>query len=126
MNYIKGRVLEIHADAEQKRGAIIEYSSNSIPVAGEYFQATRLGDMETIFPLSLFPSTLNLRDNDADKVEISVAAPIPISWQPGTILNISQPLGTGFKIPALVKKLGLVALGDSAARLMPLVAFALG
>jgi hypothetical protein len=34
---------------------------------------------------------------------------------------LSQPLGHGFNIPALVKKLGLVALGDSPARLLPLV-----
>lgn len=118
-------VLEIHQETDQKRGAIIECPPESIPTAGQYFQATRIGDLETVFPLSLFPSRVNLGDNGKDKVEITIAAPIPVSWQPGTLLNLSQPLGQGFKIPALVKKLGLVALGDSAARLMPLVRDAL-
>ncbi|MBW8012907.1 MAG: hypothetical protein FVQ83_16945 [Chloroflexi bacterium] len=121
MNFAKGRVLEIHQETGQKRGAIIVCPPESIPAAGQYLQATRRDDIEFVFPRSLFPSKVGKDNQGVDLAEFKVAPPIPPSWQPGSVLNLSKPLGQGFNIPALVKKLGLVALGDSPARLLPLV-----
>ena len=47
--------------------------------------------------------------------------PIPLAWKPGTSLDLVGPLGHGFDLPREVQRLGLIALGDTISRLMPLV-----
>jgi len=49
------------------------------------------------------------------------APPIPVSWRPGMNLDLVGPLGHGFDLPREVRRLGLVALGETVSRLMPLV-----
>ncbi len=48
------------------------------------------------------------------------APPIPLSWEPGSPLMLRGPLGKGFNLPAYVKRLALVAMGETAERLLPL------
>jgi hypothetical protein len=55
-----------------------------------------------------------------------VAPPIPPMWQPGIILSLRGPLGRGFSLPASARCIALVSLGDTAARLKPLIPAALG
>jgi len=53
------------------------------------------------------------------------APPAPPAWGPGTELALRGPFGRPFRPPAGLRRLALAALGESAARLMPLVETAL-
>jgi hypothetical protein len=53
------------------------------------------------------------------------APPIPSSWRPGDELYLHGPYGRGFSMPAATRRLALVSLGITPARLMPLVRQAL-
>jgi len=54
-----------------------------------------------------------------------IAPPIPQSWQPGTTLLLRGPLGRGFSLPSSARRVALVPLGETSARLKPLLAAAL-
>ena len=54
-----------------------------------------------------------------------VAPPIPRIWQPGTSLSLRGPLGRGFSLPASARRVALVSLGETPARLKPVLATAL-
>jgi dihydroorotate dehydrogenase electron transfer subunit len=43
-----------------------------------------------------------------------------VTWGPGTDLELVGPLGHGFDLPGDIQRLGLVALGETVSRLMPL------
>lgn len=49
------------------------------------------------------------------------AGALPGTWLPGTSLNLRGPLGKGFILPPGVRRVALAALGDTVARLLPLV-----
>ena len=49
------------------------------------------------------------------------AAPIPMHWQPGMSLVLTGPCGCGFELPTRIRHLAIIAFGNSAARLMPLI-----
>jgi NAD(P)H-flavin reductase len=51
--------------------------------------------------------------------------PIPDHWIPGTHLELRGPLGKGFQLPASGQRIGLASLGNSPARLLPLIPGAL-
>jgi hypothetical protein len=53
------------------------------------------------------------------------APPLPSAWAPGTRLTLYGPLGRGFDMPAMARRFALAALGESMARLLPLVLSAL-
>lgn len=54
-----------------------------------------------------------------------VAPPLSPTWRPGTSLSLRGPLGRGFSMPASIRYIALVVLGETAARLKPLLAVAL-
>ena len=54
-----------------------------------------------------------------------VAPPIPRTWQPGTSLFLRGPLGQGFSLPGSARRVALVPLGETSARLEPVLAAAL-
>ena len=54
------------------------------------------------------------------------APPLPETWLPGAPLSLRGPLGKGFNLPRTARRVALVALGTSAARLLPLARLALG
>jgi len=54
-----------------------------------------------------------------------IAPPIPPTWSPGTRLSLRGPLGRGFTLPASARRVALVALSDTSARLRPLLLDAL-
>lgn len=54
-----------------------------------------------------------------------VAPPISRTWKAGTTLSLRGPLGRGFSLPASARKVALIALAESTARLKPLLALAL-
>lgn len=49
------------------------------------------------------------------------AADVPDSWRPGLDLSLRGPLGRGFTLPPIARKVGLVAFDDSPARLNGLI-----
>ena len=53
------------------------------------------------------------------------APPIPPTWRPGTSLSLRGPLGRGFILPASAKRVALAPLGETSARLKPLLMAAL-
>ena len=54
------------------------------------------------------------------------AAPfLPLAWTPGTQLNLRGPLGHGFAIPSLARKVALITFDESPARLHGLISIAL-
>jgi hypothetical protein len=50
-----------------------------------------------------------------------VAPPIPQAWQPGMSLSLRGPLGKGFSLPSSARRVALVSLAETSARLKPLL-----
>jgi hypothetical protein len=53
------------------------------------------------------------------------APPLPGDWSPGAALRLRGPLGRGFSIPIVARRIALIAPGDDPARLLPLSPLAL-
>lgn len=53
------------------------------------------------------------------------APPVPANWEPGSGLQLRGPLGRGFSPPGKLRRLALANLGESIARLQPLLQNAL-
>jgi dihydroorotate dehydrogenase electron transfer subunit len=53
------------------------------------------------------------------------APPAPPNWLPGTRLRLRGPLGRGFSIPEGVRRIALVAMEDTTARMLPLVSLSI-
>jgi Iron-sulfur cluster binding domain of dihydroorotate dehydrogenase B len=118
MGNATGRVIEIRLDASGQMGALIACTEATIPHAGQYLVAADLRDLEAPLGTPLFLE-------EHTPYGFWSAPPIPSSWRPGTSLALSGPLGHGFDVPRDIRRLGLVALGETAMRLMPLVRQAL-
>jgi NAD(P)H-flavin reductase len=114
MGHFTGRVNEIRLEAGGNREALIACPLEAIPQAGQYLHASNLDDPEEVLGIPLFL---------AEKPEHGFwAAPsIPNLWRPGMNLDLVGPLGHGFELPREVHRLGLVALGETVSRLMPLI-----
>jgi hypothetical protein len=54
-----------------------------------------------------------------------IAPPVERAWRPGISLSLRGPLGHGFSMPASVRRVALVAIDSTAARLKPLLPLAL-
>jgi len=88
-----------------------------IPMAGQYIMGYAPGDdpvlAEPLFLAEQAPGGF-------------WAAPsAPRGWAPGTELSLRGPLGRGFRLPAEMRRLALVALDAGVERLLPLIAPAL-
>lgn len=110
----KVKVVEIGLDAQGKPQVLITCPPSALPSAGQYFQAYAPGDAHQVLPISIFPS--EIRDDG-----FWSAPPAPESWLPGTELNLLGPLGKGFRMRESVRRLTLIALDESPARLLPLI-----
>ena len=109
-----GRVTEIRLEAGGQMEAFIACPDDAIPHAGQYLLASDMNDPQEVLGVSLILAEKSMHGFWA-------ATPIPISWIPGTYLDLVGPLGHGFELPREVQRLGLVALGDTVSRLMPLL-----
>jgi len=114
MRQTGGRVTEIRLEAGRQMEAFIACPDDAIPHAGQYLLASDMNDPQEVIGAALFLAEKSMHGFWA-------ATPIPISWRPGTYLDLVGPLGHGFELPREVQRLGLVALGDTVSRLMPLV-----
>jgi hypothetical protein len=114
MGHYQGRINEIRLDAGRQREALISCPAEAVPKAGQYLLAFDLDDAEAVLGHALFISEKSVHG-------FWTAAPIPVNWEPGTSLDLAGPLGHGFELPREVHRLGLVTLGNTVSRLMPLV-----
>jgi len=114
MGHFIGRVTEIRLDASKQMEAFIGCPVEAIPRAGQYLLASDLSQPGEVLGTAIFVAEMTVDGFWA-------APPIPLAWKPGTNLDLVGPLGHGFDLPREVQRLGLVALGDSISRMMPLV-----
>jgi dihydroorotate dehydrogenase B-like protein len=107
----KGQVSELILE-DGLRHARVSCAWNLIPAPGQYLLA---GDgSDSPLPVPLFHTDSALQGFIA-------AAPIPDSWNPGMELHLRGPLGRGFSLPSSVRKVGLIALDVSPARIRGLI-----
>jgi dihydroorotate dehydrogenase electron transfer subunit len=94
--------------------ACISYPAEAIPSAGQYLLASDLDDPGAVLGNPIFV---------IEKTRHGFwAAPLfPAAWGPGTNLDLVGPLGHGFDLPRNILRLGVVVLGETVARLMPLI-----
>ena len=114
MGHSRGRVTEIRLEAGRQMEAYIACPAGAVPAAGQYMLASDLDNPEAVLGIPLFKAENAMQGFWA-------APPIPVSWRPGMNLDLVGPLGHGFDLPREVRRLGLVALGETVSRLMPLV-----
>jgi NAD(P)H-flavin reductase len=107
----KGKVLELIL-ADGFHHVRVFCTPNLIPSPGQYLLA---GDgSDAPLPVPLFHT-------DSASQGFIAAGLIPNSWNPGTELYLRGPLGQGFSLPLSARKVGLVALDVSPARLKGLI-----
>jgi dihydroorotate dehydrogenase electron transfer subunit len=111
MHIGKGQVLELILE-DGFRHARVACPSSLIPAPGQYLLAGDRSD--TPLPVPLFPT-------DSAPQGFIAAAPIPGWWKPGMELQLRGPLGHGFHLPLSARKVALMALEASPARLRGLV-----
>jgi hypothetical protein len=109
MRTIAGRVAEVQLHLGQA-SVLIACPTEVVPAAGQYLLAVDEGSIQA--------TPLFLADNWSQG--FLAAPPFPRSWRPGTELILYGPLGQSFQLPADIQRLGLIALGDTNARLLPL------
>jgi dihydroorotate dehydrogenase electron transfer subunit len=121
VNVFTGTVTRIELGQDGGRRAEVACPKANIPSPGQYIQTHKMGDETAAVPVSLFLGGWPGEDAST----FTTAPPIPPDWQPGDALILRGPLGNGFTIPLRAKRVGLVALGDTVARLLPLAEMAL-
>jgi Iron-sulfur cluster binding domain of dihydroorotate dehydrogenase B len=106
-----GQVLETILEDGQ-RLAWIACPASLIPAAGQYLLASDASDSP--LPVPLFYT-------DSAPEGFLAAPPIPDTWMPGLSISLRGPLGRGFVIPALARKIALIGYDDTALRLRGLI-----
>jgi len=110
-----GELVELYLENGLAGGRLL-CPQNLIPSPGEYLLVHDGSDSS--LPASIF---------NAGSIPggFLIAPPIPQTWQPGTTLSLHGPLGHGFSMPTSARCIALVALGETSARLKPLLVEAL-
>lgn len=119
MKVFSGRVAEIQQSVDGKHQAVISLSGGKLPQPGQYLQAHRLIDVDSVVAVTLFPGGI---DKKQEENRFTTAPGVPANWQPGDELLLRGPLGKGFALPSQTSRLALAALGDSCVHLLPLAA----
>ena len=112
------RLSELRLDPNGQTQARLDCPPGAIPAPGQFMLAYAPQDSAAALATPLFAAEV-LADG------FWAAAPLPQTWQPGMDLRLRGPLGQGFALPETARRLALAALGDSAARLLPLAQQAL-
>jgi NAD(P)H-flavin reductase len=121
VNVYTGTIMRIELGQDGSRRAEIACPQETIPAPGQYIQAHKKEDDTAAVPLSLFLGRWSGEGASA----FTAAPPIPSDWQPGDVLTLRGSLGKGFTLPPRAKRVSLVALGETVARLLPLAEMAL-
>ncbi len=121
MRVYNGRIEETRLRVDGTVAAWIGCTASAIPQPGRYCMAWATDDLGAPLAIPVFAG-----ERSADG--FLTASPIPAIWSPGQQISLRGPLGHGFSLPAMARRLGLAVFGDSADRLLPLAnkALALG
>lgn len=114
MRTYPGQVLETRLDTAGAASAWISCPTAAVPTPGQYVLAWAPEDKQAPLATTLFAA------ETSDQGFLAVP-PLPPCWQPGTLLELRGPLGHGFNVPVPIRRLALAALGDTLARLLPLI-----
>ena len=107
MGNYSGQVTKVQLEPDGSVAAWIACSAGAIPRPGEY---TLAADQEAVLATPLFAS-------ESTSSGFLAAPAIPARWAPGNMLQLRGPRGHGFSLPETVKRLALVAVGDTVSRL---------
>jgi len=119
------KVTEIQSTVDGFTTIQIACPSRMIPAPGQYLAAHRSGAADSGLSVPLFPAGFSSHPTVGGSTLLNTLPSQPINGSPGTTLRIHGPLGRGFDLPKETRRLALVALGDTAARLLPLISTAL-
>lgn len=100
-------------EAEGRLGAKIACPPGAVPLAGQYVSAREVEGSDS-------PQAAVLYCGGFWESGFIAAPPAPPDWRPGMHVFLAGPLGKGFQLPPRAKRIGLVALGESVSRLLPL------
>lgn len=112
-----GELVELYLESGLTGGRLL-CPQNLIPAPGQYLLVHD--------PASDSPLPAPVFNAGSVPGGFLVAPPIPQTWKPGMSLALRGPLGRGFSLPVSARCVALVALGETSARLKPLLAEALG
>lgn len=118
MRQFNAVIHEIRFDSASAPAAWVACPTEAIPAPGQYVSAWAPSDSAAPLATPLFAAKI-------DQGGFLAAPPAPRSWEPGLVLELRGPLGRGFSLPMTTRRLALVALGESNARLMPVIDLAL-
>ena len=117
MNQYVGRILEFRLEADGRRSAVIACPEKAVPAPGQYVLAHAPSD-----PNSLLAEPLFLQQKSSAGFHAAPSdTPFSPFWEIGAELSLRGPAGNGFTPPGQLRNLALVALGNTAARLLPLL-----
>jgi NAD(P)H-flavin reductase len=106
-----GQVLELILE-DGYRYVRVSCPPNLTPGPGQYLLASDGSD--AALPVPLFYT------DSAPQGFVAVAPPVA-AWSPGNLLHLRGPLGRGFSLPLVARRVALVAFDDSPARLKGLI-----
>ena len=107
-----GELVELYLESGLTGGQLL-CPQNLIPAPGQYLLAHD--------PASDSPLPSPVFNAGSISGGFILAPPIPQTWQPSTTLSLRGPLGRGFSLPNSARHVTLVALGETSARLRPLL-----
>lgn len=123
-----GKIIVIQMENGGSRAANIACPPKMVPAPGKYILARNPAGSDSVVGWLLFPGGIpsprpSSRQSalQTDSFSSFTAGPIPSTWRPGDSLNLRGPLGHGFRLPKNARRLALVALGDTASRLLTLI-----
>lgn len=119
------RVTEIQSMDDGLTTLQIFCPSKMVPAPGQYLAAHRPRAADCVLAVPLFPVGFSSPDIANATTLLNVLPSEPFHGSPGTTLRLYGPLGRGFDLPKVTRRLALVALGDTVARLLPLLPMAL-
>ena len=92
---------------------VLDMPPSAWPEPGQYLPAQRLSGEQGILPTPLFRVT--------DETDRLCVGPLPLNWTPGELLKFLPAQGRGYQLPFSASRIGLVALGVSPSRLLPII-----
>ena len=106
------KLLEINQIGKERAG-ILDIPEKYWPQPGQYLPCQRDAGPHDLLPNNLFRVL-----GPEDRLYL---APLPENWLPGDYIQMLPPQGVGFSLPPTARRIGLLALGDSPLRLLPLL-----
>jgi hypothetical protein len=109
-----GRVREVRIGSGGRLEAFISCPPGVIPSPGQYTLAIDQDNFRTVLGIPVFQVSKTTQGFWAVPLCL-------VSWGLGTDLDLLGPLGHGFDVPGNILRLGLIAVGETVARMMPLI-----